>query len=138
LENFVCEGLTHEEKAKISYEIPEDDVKNAILSITAKGFKPKTSLLRAFRAALKQKWKTNKPTIEDFRKNKNLAEQLEKIANHGYTFCSCSSYLEIIKGASPSEIIQFDQTHDKFVKELEDRGRMTQEKLKWYLESKGM
>ncbi len=102
------------EKQWITDNYPEDTVKHAVKYTLQAEIK--TTLVQALKWACK-----SPPTIlaskeESFEKNKILAKQIEGLPQV-YRVIACNKYLEIAKSpASPTVTLDYDQSHDTFIK----------------------
>ncbi len=104
----------------------EKTVSDAIDCIIQKDFKPQSTVLKSLKAACKGKWKTSKPDINDFSRNKILSEHLENKGHKYYNFVANHTSLEIVKGGnSPSEIVNYNQKHEYFRKEVETKAKVS-------------
>ncbi len=113
----------HKEQITVKHANDEKMIIDAVACVTHEKFEPEGTLLKSLNAAIKGKWKPTAPQIWDIEKNKELGEKLERY--QGNRFCNSKDFLEIVMGpASPSAIIIYQMTYEKFVAEIEKQGKI--------------
>lgn len=125
LEKIDDSKVSREEKITITkaYHSEEQRIIDAVNSILSPDFTPRETLLMSLRAAIKQQWKPNGASPEDYQKNKDLCRKLDMRVVGNNSFMASPDYLEIIRGPIV-EIIKYNMTSGNFLREVEKKAQM--------------